>query len=214
MLPFENQTAQEKCCLCCHQATSITQSWIVFHFISLNMSFKWIQEVILIWKITSTFKLFLCVAYKPPISPGTELIFIQFSMILLWTFKCIQGVTSTWKMALLWIIRTSVRLNFLEWPAGFFKMIHKAIPSTQGRQSYHLHYDEAHIEITVTDTDDIKAPQVYRACQKWGSVSWKHFLGSFCSASPSNSIRQGQLSLYWVPVSSTLEKSLQIVEEK
>lgn len=31
-----------------------------------------------------------------------------------------RGYISTWKMALLWIIRTSVRLNFLEWPAGFF----------------------------------------------------------------------------------------------
>lgn len=28
---------------------------------------------------------------------------------------------------------------------------------------YLLHYDEAHVEITVTDTDDMKAPQVYIA---------------------------------------------------
>lgn len=42
--------------------------------------FKWIQEVILICKITPT--LFLCVAYKPPLSPGTELNFIQFSYFI------------------------------------------------------------------------------------------------------------------------------------
>lgn len=57
-----------------------TQSWILFHFISLNVSFKWIQEVILICKITPT--LFLCVAYKPHLSPGTELNFIQFSYFI------------------------------------------------------------------------------------------------------------------------------------
>lgn len=90
-----------------------TQSWISFHFISLNVSFKWIQEVILICKITPT--LFLCVAYKPPLSPGTELNFIQFSLTVL----RIQGVICTWKMPLLWIITSSVRLNFLEWPARF-----------------------------------------------------------------------------------------------
>lgn len=46
------------------------------------------------------------------------------------------------------------------------------MPCTQDRQSYYLlHYDEAQIEITVTDTDDIKPPQVYGACQKCGHVS-------------------------------------------
>lgn len=29
---------------------------------------------------------------------------------------------------------------------------------------YLIHYDEANIEITVTDTDDMKARQAYRAC--------------------------------------------------
>lgn len=111
---FWKSNCSGKILFCCHQATSITQSWILFQFISLNVSFKWIQEVILICKITPT--LFLCVAYKPPLSPGTELNFIQFSLTLLW----IQGVICTWKMPLLWIITTSVRLNFLEKPVGFF----------------------------------------------------------------------------------------------
>lgn len=59
-------------------------------------------------------------------------------------------------MALLWIIWTFALtqnmlvclLNF-EWPAGFIKTIY---------------------EITVTDADDMKEPQVYRECQKWGHV--------------------------------------------
>lgn len=48
---------------------------------------------------------------------------------------------------------------------------------------YLIHYDEANIEITVADTDDMKAPQVYIAWQKWGLVSCEHFWNSVCVAS-------------------------------
>lgn len=58
------------------------------------------------------------------------------------SFKCIEGVISTWKMTLLWIIRTSdsehTRMITLFWVTSwFYKTIYGATPSGQGRQSYH-----------------------------------------------------------------------------
>lgn len=58
------------------------------------------------------------------------------------SFRCIEGIISTWKMALLWIIRTSdstyTRMITSFWvTTWFYQTIYGATPSDQGRQSYH-----------------------------------------------------------------------------
>lgn len=58
------------------------------------------------------------------------------------SFKCIEGIISTWEMALLWIIRTSdstytCMITSFWVTSWFYQTIYGATPPGQGRQSYH-----------------------------------------------------------------------------
>lgn len=59
---------------------------------------------------------------------------------------------------------------------------------------YLIHYDEANIEITIADTDDMKARQVYRACLNENMFP-KNTSGIVSALLDTNSIWKGQLYL-------------------
>lgn len=82
------------------------------------------------------------ILFPMPLLMPQELCMLFHYVYICKSLKCIEGVISTWKMALLWIIRTSdskyTRMITSFWVTSwFYKTIYGATPSGQGRQSYH-----------------------------------------------------------------------------
>lgn len=102
----------EKCCFCCLQTTSSPKK--------MNL-----------------------VPFPMPLLKPQELCMLFHCLYVIEDLQVyIEGVISTWKMALLWIIRTSdskyTRMITSFWVTSwFYKTIYGATPSGQGRQSYH-----------------------------------------------------------------------------
>lgn len=82
------------------------------------------------------------ILFPMPLVMPQELCMLFHYVYICKSLKCIEGVISTWKMALLWIIRTSdskyTRMITSFWVTSwFYKTIYGATPSGHDRQSYH-----------------------------------------------------------------------------
>lgn len=82
------------------------------------------------------------ILFPMPLLMPQELCMLFHYVYICKSLKCIEGVISTWKMALLWIIRTSdskyTRMITSFWLTSlFYKTIYGATPSGHDRQSYH-----------------------------------------------------------------------------
>lgn len=82
------------------------------------------------------------IPFPMPLLMPQELCMLFHYVYICKSLKCIEGIISTWKLALLSIIRTSdskyTRMITSFWVTSwFYKTIYGATPSGQGRQSYH-----------------------------------------------------------------------------